>query len=168
MEGLGIDIRLMFAQIINFGLFFFIFKRFIAPSFYKFIENEKLKEQEKDRLLAEMENKHAEIDKKGKQIIKEAHDNASVILDEAKEEAKKLKEQTLSDAKSEIKQLKEKLNKQYEEDSNSLKKDLKESIIVSSTKMVELVLPDLLDKTMQKKLTESIVKHLSQKKLYEN
>ena len=47
MENLGIDLKLMIAQSINFLLFFFIVKKFIAKPFTNFLEEEKNKEKEK-------------------------------------------------------------------------------------------------------------------------
>ena len=41
MENLGIDIKLLIAQMINFGLFFFIIKKFVTKPFLNFVEDEK-------------------------------------------------------------------------------------------------------------------------------
>ena len=46
MENLGINVKLIIAQIINFALFFLIYKKFIAKPFVNFINGEKKKEEE--------------------------------------------------------------------------------------------------------------------------
>jgi len=57
MESLGVDVKLLIAQIVNFLLFFLIFKKFIAKPFSQFLVTEKQKEQERERILLELKQK---------------------------------------------------------------------------------------------------------------
>ena len=45
MENLGIDIKLLIAQLINFGIFFFIIAKFVAKPFTKFLNEERNKDE---------------------------------------------------------------------------------------------------------------------------
>jgi len=40
MEGLGVDVKLLIAQVINFLLFFYIFKKYLAKPFQKYLDEE--------------------------------------------------------------------------------------------------------------------------------
>ena len=46
MENLGIDVKLLIAQVVNFALFLFIFHRFISKPFLRFLDSEKKKDEE--------------------------------------------------------------------------------------------------------------------------
>ena len=54
-SGLGIDLKLMLAQTINFLLFLFLFGKFIVPNFFKFIQKEKKEEEERIKILEDLE-----------------------------------------------------------------------------------------------------------------
>src|SRR3989344_4575625 len=66
MEGLGIDLKLLIAQIINFGLFFYVFKRFLAKPFVSFIDEEKQKEAERETSLQKAKKKRSKEKRTGK------------------------------------------------------------------------------------------------------
>ncbi len=51
MEKLGVDLKLLIAQAINFILFFFIVKKYIAKPFSQFLKSEKENEKEKELSL---------------------------------------------------------------------------------------------------------------------
>ena len=54
MDKLGIDVKLLIAQLVNFGLFFFIFQKFIAKPFLGLIKSEEKKEKAKHAFEVEM------------------------------------------------------------------------------------------------------------------
>src|SRR3989344_4531891 len=80
MEGLGIDLKLLIAQIINFGLFFYVFKRFLAKPFVSFIDEEKQKEAERETSLQKAKKLEDELLKKEQQAQEKARKVAKLSL----------------------------------------------------------------------------------------
>jgi len=91
MENLGIDLKLMIAQSINFLLFFFIVKKFIAKPFTNFLEEEKNKEKEKQKLLEEAQKIEENLKIKEQKIKEEANREMKKIIEETKKNALVLK-----------------------------------------------------------------------------
>jgi len=50
MEKLGVDIKLLIAQITNFILFFIVFKKLVSKPFKNFLDDERKKEELKEKL----------------------------------------------------------------------------------------------------------------------
>jgi hypothetical protein len=101
MESLGVDIKLLLAQIINFFLFFLIFKKFVAKPFSQFLISEKKKEEEKEKILAELKQKEENFVKEKDKEIKKLNTEQQRMIKELKEEIKKTREKMLNEAKKE-------------------------------------------------------------------
>ena len=77
MENLGIDGKLLLAQMINFVLFFFLVKKFIVKPFTTFLNQERTNEEEKNKLLEKLkksEEAGIEAEKKMKEKMKKEFD----------------------------------------------------------------------------------------------
>lgn len=159
MESLGIDFKLLIAQIINFGLFFFIFKRFIAKPFSIFLNIEVQKEKEKEKILQDLKKKEEALDleqKKTREKMKSEFDEA---LKNAKIESQKLKEQLLIEAKKEADSIIGRGRKQTEEEKKTMHKEMKEQIVDLSLLIVNKALNRFLTQDEQKTITQNILKN---------
>ena len=99
MESLGIDIKLLIAQIINFGLFFYVFKKYLAKPFASFMSDEAKLEKEKERTMEDLKKKEEELttsQNKAKNLMKKELDAA---LKKVKEDAARLKANLIVEAK---------------------------------------------------------------------
>jgi len=101
----GIDIKLLIAQIINFGILLLLLIKFLYKPIIKKIDEEEekleLAEREARLLIREKENFYMEKER----ILREAKERARFIIQEAQEAVKKLKEQERQEAEKEIKNL---------------------------------------------------------------
>lgn len=128
MEVLGIDLKLIIAQIINFGILFFLLSKFLYKPVNGLLDERQkkidkgLKDAEKagkDRSNAEVEaekiaekaykdaneilkNAKAEATLEAAGIVKKASEQADRIMANAKSEAATAKDKALKDAKGEI------------------------------------------------------------------
>src|SRR3989344_2693593 len=137
MENLGIDIKLMLAQLINFVLFFIIIKKFVAKPFQSFLQTERQKELEKKM--------KQEFDK---------------TLAEAKVEANKIKEEIVLTAKKEGETLKEAAKKEIEQEKEALYKQVKKKVSDLSLFLVAKSLREILDTEERKKVSAKILSSL--------
>ena len=100
LGALGIDWKLLIAQIINFGLLLWLLKRFLYKPVIKRIEKDETElkqaqiqkkelEQQKNAFAEQRKKEMAEVKKHAQKIIKEAKNIAKEIKKETREEASK-------------------------------------------------------------------------------
>lgn len=165
MENLGVDPKLLIAQIINFGLFFFIFSTFIAKPFLAFIQNEKKKDAERARaneLAAKQETELMKKEEEMKLRLKREYDKA---LHEAKNDAVAVRTTLMSEAKSEAEAYIAKAKKEIGDEKKSMEREMKERVGALSVVLVERGLREYLTDDMQKGVTKRILTHLETQNL---
>jgi F-type H+-transporting ATPase subunit b len=159
MENLGIDPKLLIAQIVNFAVFFIIFKQFVAKPFLHFIQEEKRKEKEKERMLKEVESTHLKMQEDETSFKRRMKEERMQTLEEAKKIASTMKEEIISEAKKEAEEIVVQTKKNLEMERQQLYKDIQTQTVNLSVFIIENALKDHLTDDMKKKLTEHIVKN---------
>ena len=162
MENLGIDGKLMVAQLVNFVLFFIIFKKFIAKPFAKFLTQERKNEKEKELLLDKLKKGEEELMKTEKVMKDKIRKERTVILEKAQKEAQDVKEEILQEAKKEADVIKLKAKKELEDERNKLYQDVKNKVADLSLLLIQTALNEYLDEDSKKKITSYILKNASQ------
>jgi F-type H+-transporting ATPase subunit b len=163
MESLGVDIKLLVAQLTNFILFFLIFKKYIAKPFSNYLKEEKQKDKEKEILLQQTKEKEEALkaeEKKLKDKLKKEYEQALI---QAKKEVKMMKSKLIEEAKKEAQETLEKSRKQIEEERKKLEKEIKNKALELSIIMTKQFLATYLDKDAQKKINEKIFKEIVKK-----
>lgn len=165
MENLGIDPKLLIAQIINFVLFFFIFSKFIAKPFLAYIQSEKKKDAERSRLNEVAVTQEAELIKKEKDMTVRLRSEYDKALLQAKHEAESVKTGLMKDARKEAEEYISKAKMQIQSEKLAMEKELKDKIASLSVLLIEQGLKDYLTEDMQKGVTRQLLTHLESKKL---
>ena len=168
MENLGIDIKLLIAQLINFGIFFFIIAKFVAKPFTKFLGEERNKDEEKIKLLDKLKRSEeiaVESEKKMREKVKKELD---VIFAQSKKEAQEMRGELVKQAESDAQEIREKSKKQIEEDKNILYREVKDKIVKTSLIIIEKALKESLDEASRKQVTNFIIKNYRSNGKYEN
>lgn len=169
MENLGIDGKLLLAQMINFVLFFILVKQFMIKPFTGFLNQERKNEEDKNKMLEKLkksEDANLEAEKKMKDKMKKEFD---ALFVEAKKEAQSMKEDLIKQAEADALEIKEKNKKLIEEEKNLLYREVKDKIIKTSLMIVESTLKESLDESSRKKVTGAIIKNYQGNlKVYEN
>ena len=159
MENLGIEGKLLLAQIINFVLFFILVKQFIVKPFTAFLNQERKNEEEKNRMLEKLkksEEAGMEAEKKMKEKMKKEFDTLFV---QAKKEAQDMRADLMKQAEADALEIKAKNSKLMEEEKNLLYREVKDKIIKTSLMIVESTLKESLDESSRKKITGTIIKN---------
>jgi len=169
MENLGIDIKLLIAQLINFGIFFFIIAKFVAKPFTKFLNEERNKDEEKVNLLDKLKRSEevaVESEKKMREKVKKELD---IIFAQSKKEAQEMKGELVKQAESDAQDIRDKSKKLLEEEKNILYREVKDKIVKTSLIIVEKALKESLDESSRKQVTNFIIKNYQgSTKVYEN
>ena len=159
MENLGIDGKLLLAQIINFVLFFILVKQFVVKPFTNFLNQERKNEEDKDKLLEKLkksEEAGLEAEKRMKEKMKKEFD---VLFIQAKKEAQVLRGDLIKQAESDAQEIRDKNKKLLEEEKSLLYREVKDKIIRTSLMIVENTLKESLDESSRKKVTGTIIKN---------
>ena len=169
MENLGVDGKLLLAQIINFVLFFILVKKFVVRPFTAFLNQERKNEEEKNRFLDKLKKNDEvaiEAEKKMKEKMKKEFD---VLFVQAKKEAQNLRADLIKQAEADAQEIRNKSKKLLKEEKNALYREVKNKIVRTSLMVVEKALKESLDESSRKQVTNFIIKNYDGKlKVYEN
>lgn len=163
MENLGIDIKLLTAQLVNFALFFVVFKYFIATPFLNYLKKEKKQDEEKEVMLKKLQEGEAVLDEKSKEQMKKIKEEREVIIAKAKDDAEKVKADLMTQAHKEAEMTVAKAKEQIEAERQAMQKELKDQVLTVSNLMVQKGLEDYLTEDAKKQVTQNIIKHLPEK-----
>ncbi|PIZ68753.1 hypothetical protein COY13_00485 [Candidatus Roizmanbacteria bacterium CG_4_10_14_0_2_um_filter_36_35] len=160
MESLGIDIKLLIAQIINFGLFFYVFKKYLAKPFASFMSDEAKLEKEKERIMEDLKKKEEELttsQNKAKNLMKKELD---VALKKVKEDAARLKANLIVEAKKDSQVIIDKGKKQIEVERAEMEREMKKKIVQLTGLVLERSFSSYLSSDMQKEVNKNVLKNL--------
>ncbi|PJC33346.1 hypothetical protein CO049_00765 [Candidatus Roizmanbacteria bacterium CG_4_9_14_0_2_um_filter_36_12] len=160
MESLGIDIKLLIAQIINFGLFFYVFKKYLAKPFASFMSDEAKLEKEKERTMEDLKKKEEELttsQNKAKNLMKKELDAA---LKKVKEDAARLKANLIVEAKKDSQVIIDKGKKQIEVERAEMEREMKKKIVQLTGLVLERSFSSYLSSDMQKEVNKNVLKNL--------
>jgi len=167
MENLGIDFKLLIAQIINFGLFYLIYKKYISKPFTDLIKEEKINEDKKKKLSEQLKEQEEDFIKKDDQLKNKLLQIEDKAFTEIKNKTELLKKDILDKAELEALKIKEKAKKEIEYEKRLLHEEVKNKIISTSMLIIKRVFGEILDEDIKKKYTDFVIKNLPKTK-YEN
>lgn len=168
MEALGIDIKIILAQIINFALFFLIFKKFMSEPFFKYLEKEQKAEEDRKRLLEDLQKQEEQIRQTREKMLKEAQKQTKEILQQAKKTADQTRQELIKKADAEAAEIRDKARKQINEEKSQMYKDLERHTLKTSALIAKNALSQIIDEREQKKIIDHILKNTDPSRLYEN
>jgi F0F1-type ATP synthase membrane subunit b/b' len=160
MENLGIDVKLIIAQSINFLVFFLIYKKFIANGFLKFLNEEKKKSEIIASLDQEITKKREELLEEKKQLKYEVKKEVEALRRSLMEEINEEKKKILENAKKEAALFKERSKKQIEEEQVKMQTEFKKKISDFITLAIESAFKDFLDEKQEKEIMSRVFKNL--------
>jgi len=157
MEKLGINPKLLIAQIVNFVLFFIIIKKFIAKPFIKFVDKQKHEELEKERIFNDLKKSEEELGKKEIQVKETIRKRENEAVQEAKKQGGIVKNQIIQDAKDDAQDIRKKAKEQIEHERKTLEVNIKKKTVDLSVLLLEKVLKKSLNINQKRKITKDIL-----------
>ena len=155
MENLGIDLKLIIAQIVSFAIFYFIFRRFISTPLLKFLKKQKEDEELRAKLAEELEDRKSVLEEKDRKMNKERRVALDAALAQGKKDAEKVKNELIEDAKKQADAIILRGHDQIEEEKQKLYKEMRKKIAQVSVMLVEGALKDYLSFDAQKAITKN-------------
>lgn len=163
MENLGVDIKLLVAQLINFGLFFLIYKKFIAGPFITIMQGEKRKDAERKKMLEDLAQQKEALVLQEKAASKEVNRKIEESLKVVRHAAEIEKGTLLKKAQVEATEIVQRAGRQIEDERHQMEKQYKEALAKISIMTVEHVLKDFLTEDMQKQVNAKVLSNLENK-----
>ena len=124
---LGIDYKLLIAQIINFGILFFLLRHFLYKPILGILDRRQKRIKESLDKAADIDKKSQDADKEYKERLAQANRDAAGIVEEARKNAEKLRKEILESAEKEADDIRAKANFQIVEERKTLYADVKKN-----------------------------------------
>src|SRR3989338_6284310 len=125
MENLGIDLKLIIAQIVSFAIFYFIFRRFISAPLLKFLKKQKEDEELRTVVAEELEERKATLEAKDREMDQERKKALDAALIQGKQDAEKVKKELIEDAKKQAEVIIVRAKEQMDEEREKLYKEIR-------------------------------------------
>jgi F-type H+-transporting ATPase subunit b len=152
----GLNINLLIAQIVNFGILFFILFTFVYKPILKTLDQRRDKIEHSLAQAKEIEEKTKEMNDSIAWQLQEAKQQASDVIAEAKQIGEKSHAEILVRANKEVADMVQKAKEEIGREKDSMMKEVKEYVVKTSLYIVEKVLSEKIDsKTKEKIVMES-------------
>lgn len=157
---LGIDWKLLIAQIINFFILLYVLKRFAYKPVLKLLEDRKKKIEKGLKDTEEAHRKLTEIVQKEKEILNEAHKKAQVVLKKAEDLARKNKEEIALEAKTQAEKIIADAKVSIESEKTKILREVKSKVAELVVLATEKVIGEKIDEKRDRELIEKSIKQI--------
>lgn len=158
LNNLGINGKLLLAQIINFLILLFVLYKFAYGPILKMLEERTDKIEKGLKDADESHKKLAEIVQKEKEVMAEARKEAQAIIVKAEEQAKKSKDGIAIEAKAQAEKIMQDTEKKIEEEKNKMLAEVKGEVAKLVVLATEKVIAEKLDVAKDKEIIEKSLK----------
>ena len=160
MKELGIEPILLLAQIINFGIIFFVLKKFLSKPILNMLDKRKQEIEEGLNLTRKMQAEEEKLKEKSDKVVSDAKKEARALLEEAKKQATEQRQQIVADAHKEAAQVIAKGKLQAEQEVKAMEEKVKQQVVDLASAMVAKLLPEVMSDKDHQKLLSSQLKDL--------
>ena len=165
MENLGLDLKLIFSQLLNFLVFFFIYTKFIAKPFNEYVAKQKQAEADRQTLTEGLAKREEQMKAEQEKLKNELKKERETILAEAKKDVENVRAELIQKAEADAKEIVERSKKQLEGEREEMVKEMKDQTIELSVAIVSKALSDSLTPDAQKNITKNILEKVSKEDL---
>ena len=153
---LGIDWRLLIAQLVNFLILLFVLRRFAYKPLLKLLDERKQKIADGLANAQKAKSNLEEAEKERQEIISTAKKGASEIINLAETAAQKNREETLKEAKAGVEKIVTEARKQIDSEKSKMigeiKSEISELVMLAAEKTASIKLDDKKDKELIEKI----------------
>ncbi len=162
LNNFGFQPTLFIAQIVNFLILAYVFKRFLYKPILKTLKDRQktIKKGIEDAEAAAKDREEAEVKKE--EVLTEAAKEAEKIIEETKKTASELKEEILSSAKKEAEKIIESAKTTADLQLSDMEKRAKKASLDNSMVILEKALSSMLTKDEKEKILARSVKSLKE------
>lgn len=160
---LGIDAKLILAQIVNFIILFFILKKLVYKPILNLLEKRKTMVEKSVHDSQKIEERLTALEEERKKILSDASNNAMAVMEQAKKEASEEHHKAMTTAKKEISSLAERYRGQLKSEKDQMYEELKADVANLIVESCEKILRKEFGKEDQKRLETAIKNEINSK-----
>ena len=160
MEKLGIDFKVMLAQITNFVLLLILFKKFVYKPFLQALKDQAKKEQEALSKIESYESKEKALYDRKLQLEQEYEEKLKKMYSKMKKETSEAKRQILKEAQTEAEELRRHNLELIEADRNKMFNEVKSESTKIALALSEKALSEIVSRSLQSEIVKEVVKKL--------
>lgn len=164
IHNLGIDWKILLAQIINFAIILFVLKKFAYKPILKVLDDRRKKIEEAIERSKSVDQKMAEIEALREKIMVEAREESSRIIKKAEEAAYKIQEAALKEAYSKSEKFMAESMKKIQAEREKIFQEVKRETADLVYAAVEKTVGDLADEKLKAKMVEDALEFVSSRK----
>lgn len=161
---LGIDLKLLIAQAINFIILMLILTKLVYKPILNLLDKRKKIIEKTVEDQKNMEERLVKIEQERGKIMSDATREAIAVVEQAKKEAAEEKQKVITNAKKEISSLAERYRASLQDEKNKMVKEIKAEIAEMIVKSSEKIMRKEFNKDDQKRLEKAIKEELSSAK----
>ncbi len=167
-EQFGFDLKLFAAQIVNFLVIAYIFKRFLYKPILSTLDkrNAAIKKGLKDAEAATAALEKAETDRD--ELLRKAGLESEKMMTEAKNQATEAREKMMSDTKADLEKMMKETQEQIALERENFKKEARDMSLEMSRQILEVTLANLFDKKEKDILLKKGIQKLKNDKQAKN
>jgi F-type H+-transporting ATPase subunit b len=158
IHNLGIEWKVILAQIVNFAILLFILKKFAYGPVVRILNERRRKIEEAIERSKSVDEKMAEIEALKEKVLDRARRESEKIIGKAEQTAKKVQEEILASAHHKSEKFMEETRKKIEAEREKIFQEVKKEIAEVVTLAVEKSVGDLVDRETQEKLVAEALK----------
>lgn len=158
---LGIDWKILIAQIINFGILLFILQKFLYKPFLTALHNRKMRIKISLEQAAEIERKAVSAEENYQKRLSEANKEAELILMEIKEKAEKNRKIILAQAEKEADEIKKSALHDIDEEKQNLYANVRNNAGKLALFILTKILKEEVDEKNYQKSIEKALQEIS-------
>jgi F-type H+-transporting ATPase subunit b len=160
MKELGIEPLLLLAQIVNFGILFFVLKKFLYKPILAMLDKRKQEIEEGLSSATKSAKQEEKLKEKEAELLLQAKKDAKVIVEQAKKQLDEQKKQIIAEAHSQATEILAKAKVQADQATKAQEESMRGLAVELATAMVEKVLPEILSEGDHRKLLAVKLKDL--------
>lgn len=153
---LGIDVKLIIAQVVSFLILFFILKKLVYKPVLALLEKRRNMIEKGVEDSRKIEERLTALEEEKGKVLAEASNKAMAIIEKAKKEAEEERQKALSTAKKEISGLAERYRAQLKAEKDQMFDELKGEMADLIVNSCEKILRKEFNKEDQKRLENAI------------
>lgn len=162
LQNFGFDIRLFVAQIINFLILVFIFKKFLYKPLLKMMQDRETKIRKGLTDAEAAEKALANAEAKQDEIIKKAGKEAERIIDTAKKTSEEIREETVTKSRAEAQKIIAEAQSQGKMELEKVRREAEGIALNISRSILEKALDDMFTATEKKTIIERNMKKVKE------
>jgi F-type H+-transporting ATPase subunit b len=155
---LGIDWKLLIAQVVNFLVLLFVLWKFAYGPVLAMLDKRQKKIEKGLKDADEAHQKLAESEEKQKEILKKARTEAKEIIEKAHIQEEKSKSEMAAEAKAQAEKIIASAKDQIEQEKNKMLSEVKSEIGALVVSAAEKIIVEKIDEKKDKELVENFLK----------